>query len=199
MTGDADFPAVINKTMAEIAAFLRRNDFPQLPFYFSRLLYIVHQADQIAEPDAVRVRDNRRFSENISHDQIGAFSSHTRKGEKLLKVIRNLVMIFFMQYLHTAGNIPRLAGTKPARTHNFLYVPDVRLRQRPDTGKFFIQLRGNHVHPFIRTLRSQTNTDKQLPGIPVIQCASRQRVFLLQTADDLKRQFFFIHKSSHGK
>ena len=72
----ADRPPMQDEAMAEIVPLLRGHDLPKLPLYFGRFLNAVHKADQIAQTDAVSIRDNGRLAEYIAHDQIGTLSAH---------------------------------------------------------------------------------------------------------------------------
>ena len=66
-----------DQAVAEIAAFFRGNDFPEGHLDFLRLLDAVHETHAVGQADAVGVCDNGRLAKNITHDEVGAFSSHT--------------------------------------------------------------------------------------------------------------------------
>ena len=53
-------------------------------------------------------RHNGRFSEDISHDEIGALPSHTRQVQKSVKIVRHPAAVLIPQYLHTGADIPGL-------------------------------------------------------------------------------------------
>jgi hypothetical protein len=77
---DADGPAVVDEPVTEVAAFLRRNDFPELALDLRGLFYMVHQAEQIAEADAVCVGDDRGFPEDVTHHRDWRFFCPRREG-----------------------------------------------------------------------------------------------------------------------
>ena len=133
-----DRPAMQNEAVAEIISFLRGHDLPELPLYFGGLLYAVHHTNQVAEPDAVGIRDNSGLSEYIAHNQVGALSSHAGKSQKFLEGLRNIVIVLFVQDLHTGGDVPRFAGSKPAGPHDLLDLLRLRFCQRRDRRKLFI-------------------------------------------------------------
>ena len=54
------------EAVAQVISFLRRHDLPELPLYFGRLFDAVHQADQVAQADAVSICNYGRFPENIA-------------------------------------------------------------------------------------------------------------------------------------
>ena len=128
----ADRPAVQNKPMAQIISLFRRHDLPELPLYFGGLLDAVHQADQVAQTDAVSIRDNGRFAEHISHDQIRALSAHTGESQQFIEGFRDIVIVLLMQDLHAGGDVTRFAGSQPAGPHDLLDLPYLRFCQRRD-------------------------------------------------------------------
>ena len=77
--GGTDFPAVTDEPVAEIAAFFRRNDFPELHLDFFRILCTIDKSHPVRQSDAMRIRHNRRLSKYIAHNQIGTLASDTRK------------------------------------------------------------------------------------------------------------------------
>ena len=74
-----DFTPVIHQAVAEIAAFLRWNQLPECHFHALRVLDSFHQPYPVYQADAVRIRDNRRFSKHIPHNEVGALSADSRK------------------------------------------------------------------------------------------------------------------------
>ena len=134
----ADRPPMQNEAVAQIIPLLRGHDLPKLPLYFGRFLNAVHKADQIAQTDAVSIRDNGRLAEYIAHDQIGTLSAHARKSQQLLEGFRDTVIILFVQNLHAGGDIPRLAGAQPAGPHDLLDLLRLRFCQRRDRRELFI-------------------------------------------------------------
>lgn len=77
--GRTDFPTVIDEPMAEITAFFRRNDFPELHLDLFRILCTVDESHPVRQTDAMRICHDRRLSEHVSHDQIRTLASDTRK------------------------------------------------------------------------------------------------------------------------
>ena len=57
---------MVNKTMAEITAFFRRNDLPQSHLHLLRILDAVNQTDTVRQTDTVCVCHDRRFAKDIS-------------------------------------------------------------------------------------------------------------------------------------
>ena len=54
-SGGADFPAVVYQSVAEVAAFFWRNDFPECHLHFFRLFDIIYQTDTVGETDAMGI------------------------------------------------------------------------------------------------------------------------------------------------
>ena len=75
-----------NEAVAQIISFLRRHDLPKLPLYFGRFFDTVHQADQVAQTNAVSIRNYGRLAENVTHDQIRALSAHTGESQQLISL-----------------------------------------------------------------------------------------------------------------
>ena len=126
-----------NKTMAECIAFFGRYDLPQLHLNFFRILFgqfrillIFHKTDPVREPDAVRIRHNRRFAEDISNDKIRALSADPRQRQELFEGLRDPVLLLLVQHPHARRNVPGFARPKAARAHDFLDLFRFRLRQR---------------------------------------------------------------------
>ena len=114
--------SVIDKSVAEIVAFLRRDDLPERHLDFFRVFF-VNKSDPVAQTDAVCVRNDRRFAEHIAHDQIGAFASDTRESEQRIKIIRYFGIIHIAQHAHAAADVFGFAFAESARTNdlfNFL-------------------------------------------------------------------------------
>ena len=127
-----DRPAMQDEAMAQVISLFRRYDLPEFPLYFGGLLDAVHQADQVAQTDAVSIRDNSRFAKHVSHDQICALSAHTGESQQLIEGFRYIVIVFLMQDLHAGGNVPRFAGSQPAGPHDLFDLPYLRFCQRRD-------------------------------------------------------------------
>ena len=188
-----DRPAMQNEAVAEIISFLCRHDLPEFPLYFGWLLNTVHQADQIAQTDAVSIRNNGGLAENVTHDQIRALSAHTWERQQLIEGFRDIVIILFMKDLHAGGDVPCFAGPKPARPYDLLNFLCLRLCKCRDRRELFIKERGDLIYPRIRTLCCQPHAHQKLPRLIVVQRALCLGIFLFQSLDDLKGQLFFVH------
>ena len=92
----ADRPAMQDEAVAQVVPLLRRHDLPEFPLYFGGLFDAVHQADQVAQADAVGIRDNCRFAENIAHDQVRALSANTGESKQLIEGFRDIVIVLLM-------------------------------------------------------------------------------------------------------
>ena len=134
----ADRPSMQDEAMAEIISFLRGHDLPKFPLNFSRLLDTVHQADQVAQTDAMGIRDYSRFSENIAHDQVRALSAHTGESQQLIEGFRDIVIVLFMKDLHAGRDVPRLTRSQPAGPHDLLNFLCLRFCECRDRRKLFI-------------------------------------------------------------
>ena len=75
----AHLPAVPDQPVTEIAAFLWRYDLPQCHLHFLWFFDVIHQPDPVTQTDAVRVRDDCRLSEYISHNKIRTLAPHPRQ------------------------------------------------------------------------------------------------------------------------
>ncbi len=69
-----DLASVLHKPVAERASFFRRHNFPECHLHLLRILAVMHEPDAVAQPDAVRIRHNRRLFEYIAHNQVRTFS-----------------------------------------------------------------------------------------------------------------------------
>ncbi len=196
-SGDADSPAVIHEAVAELIALLGRDDFPKSLFYLRRLLDVVCQPDQIAETDAVRVGDDGRLSIYISEDEVRALSPDAGKGQELLHVIGDDVVILFMQNLHAGADVPGLGMPETAGADNRLNFLRGSGGKRGDIREFPKKVPHDDIDPGIGALRGKPHADEKLPGVPVVQGAFGVRIFLFQPFDDGKSQFFFLLKILH--
>ena len=70
---------MFHEAVAEIISFLRRNDLPERHLNFFRVLDPVHETNPVCQADAVGIGDDRRFSEDITHDEVRALSSDARE------------------------------------------------------------------------------------------------------------------------
>ena len=78
-TGCADITSMVNQAMAEITSLFRWNDFPESHFYFFRFFDVVYQSHAVYKTDTMGICDNGRFSKDISHNEVCAFSSYSWK------------------------------------------------------------------------------------------------------------------------
>ena len=97
-----DRPAMQYEAVAQVISFLRRHDLPELPLYFGRLFDAVHQADQVAQADAVSICNYGRFPENIAHDQVRALSAHAGKSQQFLECLGDIVRTFMQAEMSLA-------------------------------------------------------------------------------------------------
>ena len=131
-------PPMQNEAVAQIIPLFRRHDLPKLPLYFGRFLNAVHKADQIAQTDAVSIRDNGRLAEYIAHDQIGALSAYTRKSQLLIEGFRDIIIVLLMQDFHAGRDVACFAGSQSAGPHDLLDLLCLRFCQRRYRRKLFI-------------------------------------------------------------
>ena len=68
--GSTDLPAVPDQSVAEVASFLRRNNLPQCHLHLLGFLNAIHQADPVAEPNTMRIRNNGRLSEYVDRKSV---------------------------------------------------------------------------------------------------------------------------------
>ena len=134
----ADRPPMQDEAMAEIVPLLRGHDLPKLPLHFCRLLNTVHQADQVAQADAVSICNYGRFPENIAHDQVRALSANTGESKQLIEGFRDIVIVLLMQDLHACRDVPRFTGPQPAGPHDLLDFLCFFLSERRNRRKLFI-------------------------------------------------------------
>ena len=172
-----DFSSMIDKTVAEIIAFFRRYDLPESHFHLFRILHVMDKADAVGKADTVSICYNGRLAEYVPHDQVCAFSAHTGKLQKCVKVFRHLVVILFVENAHTGADVPGFAFPRPQdvqwlRLLPALLLPGLHIRV------FCIEILNNYIDPGIGALSCQTDTYKKLPGIIIIQCTVCIRIFL---------------------
>ena len=77
--GTAHSSSVIHQTMAEIASFLGRDQFPKLHFHLFRVFYAIHQSYAVDQADTMGICYDGWLSKYVTHDQIGTLSSHARQ------------------------------------------------------------------------------------------------------------------------
>ena len=71
-----DVPAMLHQSVTEIIPLFRWNDLPQFHLYFFRFLDVFYQSHAVHQTDTVCVCDDRRFSEDITHDEVRALAAH---------------------------------------------------------------------------------------------------------------------------
>ena len=79
-SGCADCSSVFYQTMTEMVSLFRWNDFPKFHLNFLWVFYPIYQSESIHQTDTVRVCYNRWLVKDIAHNQIGTFSSNSRKA-----------------------------------------------------------------------------------------------------------------------
>ena len=81
---------------------------------------------------------NGRFSKNVSHDEICAFTADSRQLQQGVKVLRHFPSVLLPQNLHTGIYVSGLTAPEAAGPDNLLNFIHVRFRQRLHIGKFII-------------------------------------------------------------
>ena len=119
--------SVIDKSVTEVVAFLRRNDLPERHLDFLRV-FLVDQSDTVAQADTVCICDDRRFAEYITHDQVGAFAAYAGKREQSVKIIRYFGVVYIAQHAHASTDVFGFAFSKSARTNDFFNFFDRSIR-----------------------------------------------------------------------
>ena len=71
--------SMINKTMAKVTSFFWRDNLPQCHLHLLRLFDSIYQTDPVCQADTMCICHNCRLSKHISHDQVRALSSDSRK------------------------------------------------------------------------------------------------------------------------
>ena len=158
-----DLASVLHKPVAERASFFRRHNFPECHLHLLRILAVMHEPDAVAQPDAVRIRHNRRLFEYIAHNQVRTFPSNARELQKCVKVIRHLAVVLVAQHAHAGVDVACLALSKTARPHNFLDFLRCRVCQRIDIRILCVEILHHNIDPRIGALCGQADTDEQLP------------------------------------
>ena len=182
--------------MAELVAFLWRDDFPKSLFHLGGLLHVIDKADEIAEADAVRVGHDGRLSVNVAENEVGALSADAGERKKLLHVVRNNVMVLLMENLHACTDVACLGAAKSAGADNGFDFLRRSGSKRCDIRIFLQKIHHHHIDPRVGALRGKTHADKKLPGILIVQRTLCVRVFLFQPFYNLQRQCFFFFSSS---
>ena len=85
-------------------------------------------------------------------------------------------------------------SSKTARPHNFLDFLRCRVCQRIDIRILCVEILHHNIDPRIGALCGQADTDEQLPRLVIVKRTVGVRIFLFQTFNDGKRQFFFCHR-----
>ena len=74
-----DISSVVYKPVAEVIAFLWRNDLPEFHFHFFRVLQVMDKTDAVGKADTVGICYNGWFAEYITHDKVGTFAANSRE------------------------------------------------------------------------------------------------------------------------
>ena len=188
--------SMVDKTVAEITALLRRNNLPERHLNLLRFLYIIYKADSVDQTDAMSIRHNSRLSEYISHDQIGALPSHSRQLQKRIKIIRYFSIVFVSQDLHACADVSGLALSQPAGSDNLLDIIDIRVSQCIYIRILLIKTLYYYIYPGVCTLSGQPDADQQLPCLIIVQRTACVRIFLLQSLNHFQSSLFLCHLSS---
>ena len=142
------------------------------------------------------IRNDRGFSENVSHDQIRALPADTRQRKELLESSRNFSSVLIPEHPHTGGDVSGLAFSESAGTDDLFNILGLAGCQGIDIRILFIELLHNDVHTGVRALRGKTDADEQLPGLIILERAVGIRVFIFQSLDHGECKILFIHKGT---
>ena len=123
------------------------------------------------------IRNDRRFAKNISHDQVGTFSSDTGKLEKCIEILRNLVMILLVEDTHARADVTGFTFSQAAGADNCFNILRFGSCQCGNIRIFCVEILDNNIDAGIGTLCCQTDAYQKLPGIVVIQSAVCVRIF----------------------
>ena len=116
----AAIPAKENDAVAEIGAFLRRQDGAQLLFHLFRL-FSVRKTQAAADADAVGIADHASgCTVKVTQQQIRRFSTHTGDAEQFLHGTGNLTAVVGKQHLTAQDDIPGLVLVKAAGMNQLL-------------------------------------------------------------------------------
>ena len=184
------------KPVAEVTAFFGWNYLPQCHLHLLRLLYIVDKTYPVSKPYTVCIRHNCRLTEHISHYKISTLTSHTRKLEQFIKVIRHGITILFVQHLHTCAYIACLASAKSTWTHDILYVINISFCKCSHTWVFVKKSLNHNINSRVSALCRKAYTYKQLPCIIIIKRTGCIRVFIFQFLYNLKSKLLLSHMCS---
>lgn len=106
-SGSTYLSSVIYQSVAEIAAFLRRNDLPKLLFHLGRLLDTVHQSHAVHQADAVGIRHDGRLAKERYFIICGGVSAFGFLDFKRLSFTDNrFVFPFFPCICRKVGIVP---------------------------------------------------------------------------------------------
>ena len=194
LAGVADGPAVQDEAVAKVAALLGRDDLPQQHLHLLGLFDVVHQADAVAQPDAVGIGDDGRLAEHVPHDEVGALAADAGQGQQFFKGGGHLAVVFVPQYAHTGRDVPRLGVAQAAGLDDGLDVLRLGGGQGGHPRILGKELLHHHVDPRVGALGRQPDADQQLPGVGVVQGAGGVGIFCLQPLDHLEGQLLFGRK-----
>ena len=178
--------------VAKIIALLRRQKLSHCDLNLMRVLCI-DEPHPVRHPDKMRVRHNRRFPVNVTHDQVRRFTPHSGQGRERFHRIGHHAAKCIADFLRHADDIPRLAMVKAAGMDDLLHILHPCLAEGFQRRVFFKQYRRHQVHTRIRTLGGKARGDQQLQRLFRAQGADRVRIFFFQRLHCQARTFFLRH------
>lgn len=99
VSGSADFPAEQYDPMAEITAFLRRENDPELPFHLFWVLAL-GQAQPPADSNAVGVADHTAWcTVEVTQQKVGGLAANTGELQQFIHGARHLAAVFLQKHL----------------------------------------------------------------------------------------------------
>ena len=129
--------------MTESIPFLGRYDLPKCHLNLPGVFRPFHPPDPVRQTDAMGIRNDRGFSENVSHDQIRALPADTRERKELLESPGDFSSVLIPEHPHAGGNISGLALPESAGTDDLLNILGLAGCQGIDIRILFIELLHN--------------------------------------------------------
>ena len=170
--------------VAEIGAFLRGQNGPELALHFFRFLAL-GQSQKIGDADAVGVADHGAGNGvQVAQQQVGGFAAHAGQPQQLVHGAGHLPAVFVAQHPAGQHNVPGLVLEEAAGVDVLLHLGDISLGKIVQSGETRKQGRGHLVNPLIGALGRQAHGNEKLVIMLIVQRAHGVRVGLLQSFDD---------------
>ena len=163
--------------MAEIVSLFRGDDLPERHFDFFRFFDVINQTDAVAETYAVGICHDRRLSEHVPHDEVGAFSSHAGKRKKFVEIIRHPAAVFIAEHTHAGADVSCFTFAKTTGADDFFDLFGLCLGEGVDVGIFCVKILNHHIDPGVGALRRKAHADQKLPGLVIVQGAGCLGIF----------------------